>query len=138
MPDIIRHHGISYRKLKGGKYKYKLTEDYRHVTAFRDSEGGNPYVELAVNGELTIHARYAWDGPSGPTIDTKSFMRGSLVHDALYQLMRERVLDRERDRKDADRLLRRLCVEDGMWRFRARYVYWFVRMFGGGAAKPRA
>jgi hypothetical protein len=36
---------------------------------------------------------YAWNGPSGPTLDTRNFMRGSLVHDALYQLMREGRMD---------------------------------------------
>ncbi len=31
--------------------------------------------------------------PNGPTIETKTFMRASLVHDALYQLMREEHLE---------------------------------------------
>ena len=46
----------------------------------------------------------AGDGPSGPAIDTKNFMRASLVHDALYQLMRLGTLDKSR-RQYADRLL---------------------------------
>jgi hypothetical protein len=79
----------------------------------------------------------AWDGPSGPTIDTKGFMRGSLVHDGLYQLMRDGLLDHEEYRKDADLLLKAICLEDGMSRFRAWYVYHGVRLFAGSAATPR-
>ena len=80
---------------------------------------------------------YAWDGPSGPTIDTKNFMRGSLVHDGLYQLMREGLLAHEEYRKSADDLLRDICVEDGMSKFRAWYVHRAVRISGGKSTKPR-
>jgi len=78
---------------------------------------------------LTIHEGYAWDGASGPTIDTKSFMRGSLVHDALYQLISTKKLGKEH-RRDADKVLYRICREDGMSWFRAKYVYYAVRKFG--------
>lgn len=80
---------------------------------------------------LKISNMYAWDGPSGPTIDTESFMRGSLVHDALYQLIREGYLDKKVWRPYADKLLRKICLEDGMSKFRAWYVYHSVRWFGG-------
>ena len=79
---------------------------------------------------------YAWDGPSGPTIDTRNFMRGSLVHDALYQLMREEHLDKETYRKPADQLLRDMCREDGMWSIRAWWVYLAVRWWADPAADP--
>lgn len=123
-----------YRKLK--PYKYKLTEEYRYQTGIEGHPGGNAYVTLSSGGLLTMRAGYAWDGASGPTIDTPSFLRGSLVHDALYQLMREGKLGLDcRDR--ADRLLERICIEDGMFRFRAAYVYRAVRLFGAGNAAPR-
>lgn len=86
---------------------------------------------------MDINAGYAWDGPSGPTIDTKTFIRASLVHDALYQLMREEKLDRIKYREDADQLLKRICLEDGMNSFRAAYVYKFVRWFGKSSTKPK-
>ncbi len=135
--DQICHHGICYLKRPGRKYRYKLTRDYSHATSIRNRGGGNDYLQIDSAGNLDIHARYAWDGPSGPSIDTKTFMRGSLVHDALYQLMRERVLDHLRDRMDADKLLRRICKEDGMHRFRRWYVYWILRAFGASAARPK-
>jgi hypothetical protein len=63
-------------------------------------------------------------------------MRGSLVHDALYQLIRERRM-KERYREHADLILRKICLEDGMNKFRAWYVYLGVRWGGAASAQPR-
>ena len=86
------------------------------------------------DGELRIFAGYVWDGPSGPTIDTPDFMRASLVHDALYQLIRLGFVDDDQ-RICADKLMRKQCLKDGMSRIRAWWVYWAVRRFGSKAAK---
>ena len=76
-----------YRKLH--KYKYQLTDDYYIRIDIRPGQDLEfRFLSLSSDGILTIRKSYAWDGPSGPTIDTMDFMRGSLVHDALYQLMR--------------------------------------------------
>lgn len=121
---------ISYRE----GYKYQLAEDYQVLIAIRPAAFiRTEYIRLDIDGMLTICEGYAWDGPSGPTVDTKNFMRGSLVHDALYQLMRERHLDPDALRDDADRILREICLEDGMTAIRAWWVYQGVR-FGGGPA----
>lgn len=88
-----------------------------------------PLVSLRDDGVLVVAPGYYWDGPSGPAIDTRDFMRSSLVHDALYDLMARRLLPR-RFRKSADQLLRALSLEDGMPEWRATYVYWAVRIFG--------
>ena len=135
MPDEICHHGTCYHGITG-RYKYKLTKNYDHATGIGGRERDLFYLAIDTAGTLTVRARYAWDGPSGPSIDTPSFMRGSLVHDALYQLMREKVLDYRQDRKPSDQLLRAICIADGMWRFRAWYVYRLVRLFGESRAKP--
>ena len=118
-------------------YKYQLTEDYTVLTCITpllsvDTE----YVKLDAGGLLWIKEGYAWDGPSGPTVDTKNFMRGSLVHDALYQLMREKYLDEDTWRDHADGELARLCEEDGMSWFRVWYVHHGVNLFGGPSANP--
>jgi hypothetical protein len=63
-------------------------------------------------------------------------MRGSLVHDALYQLMRDEYLDRAVYRDAADRTLQKICKEDGMWSLRAWWVYQGVRLFADPAADP--
>ncbi len=63
-----------------------------------------------------------WDGPSGLTIDTPNFMRGSLVHDTLYQLLRNELIE-QKWRDEADEELRRICREDGMSKICANWVY---------------
>lgn len=123
-----------YRDLT--KYKYQTTIDFGMFLSFNPQWVLTNYINIVDNGYINIKKGYAWDGPSGPTIDTKSFMRGSLVHDALYQLMREGYLDYKKYRKLADQELRRICLEDGMSKFRAWYVYRFVRLFGKKNAKP--
>lgn len=125
---------ISFRKLR--KYKYQLVETKAFRTRMQGKEGGNPFINISQDGILTIQNGYAWDGPSGPTFDTKNFMRASLVHDAFYQLIREGILNENDDRKLADKILEEMCIEDGMSKFRARNAYLGLRLFGAFAAKP--
>ena len=125
---------ISYR----AGYKYQLAETYGVQTAIRPGEYiSTEYIDLDLDGRLIILRGFAWDGPSGPAIDTTSFMRGSLIHDSLYQLIRMGLLDQRR-RVVADQELRRICLEDGMWKVRAWWVYRAVRRAAGGAAKASA
>jgi hypothetical protein len=114
-----------YRSLKNWKYELLETE----VTAVPHLRG-NAATEyfLLSKGFLYIYPHYAWDGPSGPTVDTKTFMRGSLVHDAICQLCEQGLIDKKY-RKVGDELLRKICLEDGMSKFRAWYVYNAVRMY---------
>ena len=127
MPNIISY--------KGG-YKYQLRESYTVLISIKPPMPIlTQYIDLYTDGRLVIKEGYAWDGPSGPTIDTQTFMRGSLVHDALYQLMREDYLSPITYRKEADKILKKLCLEDGMWSIRAWWVYWGVRFFGGLASR---
>ena len=115
-------------------YKYQLVEYYTVGVAIHpETLIEHDYIRLRPDGTLTISKGYAWDGPSGPTLDTKNFMRGSLVHDALYQLIGEGLLPMAA-RDIADRELRRICLEDGMSEARAWWVYQAVRIFGNAAA----
>ena len=119
---------------KGG-YKYQLHETYEVTVVIKPLEDiETDYILLDQAGRLVLKKGYAWDGPSGPTIDTRNFMRGSLVHDALYQLMRMQKLSESEHRKLADDELKRLCLEDGMSSIRVWWVYESVRRFGGAAA----
>ena len=125
--------GIAY---KDG-YRYQLQEGYSLEISIRPAAAvANDYIALDPQGALRIAKGYAWDGPSGPTLDTRNFMRGSLVHDALYQLMREGLLDHTIHREAADRILQSLCREDGMTALRAWWVYQGVRLFGNPASDP--
>ena len=123
---------ITYRS----GYKYQLREPYRVTVGIkpRTAVGVDDFVSLDPDGTLSIKRGYAWDGPSGPTIDTQNFMRGSLVHDALYQLIRNGLLQMVPHRKMADRELERICAEDGMLWPRRRWVYAAVRLFAEDAA----
>jgi len=128
---------VRFQSIRG--WKYRLAEAYRFLTNYQPAgliRTRHDFIVISPDGWLEIRRGYAWDGPSGPTIDTLNFMRGSLIHDALYQLIREGKLEPS-ERLYADRVLRRVCLEDGMSRFRAWYVYQAVRMFGGAAIDPR-
>jgi len=129
---------ITYKK-KYRLYKYELQKPYEYQIGIKNSGMNSMYLNLYDNGTLIIEEGYAWDGPSGPTINTKTFMRGSLVHDALYQLIRERLLPMPRrlSRAIADKILYKIIREDGMFWFRAWYVYLFCRLFGWWFVRPR-
>lgn len=125
---------ICYKKRK--KYKYSLHSDFEYETDIKVKNPKNlGLLEITSNGKLLIRKGYSWDGPSGPAIDTKNFMQGSLIHDALYQLMREGVLPQS-ERKRADEILKKVCIRDGMSGFRAWYVYMAVRVSGTFSAAP--
>ena len=123
---------IRYRSLR--HWKYELLNPYTHPLPAQLHESGRhfttPYLDLTAD-TLVIAARYAWDGASGPTFDSPSTMRASLVHDALYQLMRLGGLPLSAKRA-SDQLFYDLLREDGMGRFRAWYwlrgVRWFARV----------
>lgn len=123
---------ISYKK----GYKYQLIKTYRIKISIKPLEHIlTHFIDLTPMGWLVIRKGYAWDGPSGPTFDTANFMRGALIHDACYQLIRQGYL-KSKYREPADRLLQKICREDGMNRLRAWYVYQGVHLGGKYAADP--
>src|SRR3990167_1611582 len=120
-------------------FKYQLAETYEimlsEYKAFPGRDILTPFVRFWKDGKLVILDGYAWDGPSGPAIDTTNFMRGSLIHDVLYQLIRLGHLD-PTWRNRADEVLREICIEDGMSTARAWWVYTSVKTFAQRAARP--
>jgi len=109
-------------------YKYQLVKGDECMTRIYPGESiTTPFIELTVLGKLTVKPSYAWDGPSGPTFDTKNSMRASLFHDALYQLMRENHITRNGNRKLADQVLRDVAREDGMGKARSWAWYHAVQ-----------
>ena len=124
---------IRYRS----EYKYQIASDYKIQISILPAEDiVTDFIELQSDGELTVKRGYAWDGPSGPVIDTTENLRASLVHDALYQLMRNEELNTRTHRKTADQLFRDICKEDGLSGFRANIYYKALRKFGKPAASP--
>lgn len=123
---------IEYRK----GYKYQLNKDYSVATEIKSYNIDTLFIKLTPDGILTGRAGYAWDGASGPTIDTLNSMRGSLVHDMLYQLMREKLIPMSY-REPADRLLKNICKEDGMFFIRAEAWFIGVDIFAAKAARSK-
>ncbi|MBX9635925.1 MAG: hypothetical protein K2Q45_00045 [Nitrosomonas sp.] len=112
-------------------YKYQLKSDVVIQTALRPV---NPcviqgYVFLDTDGELRIYLGYAWDGcTSAP--DTKTNLLAGLVHDALYQLMQEGVLDQS-FKPDADEMLRNVMISQGSFNATANLFHFAVQELGG-------
>jgi len=83
----------SYKKIN---HKYKLTSPIQlQSTVYPLREIQTPFINLKPNGKLFIDVNYAWDGASGPTIDTDNTIVPSAGHDALFQLMRQNLIDRD-------------------------------------------
>ncbi len=122
-------------KYKSG-YKYQLAQTYmRRIDIMPEHAIDTKYILLNIAGELIITEGYAWDGPSGPTIDTKNSLEGSLVHDALYQLIRQGGLSMD-DRKKADEIAYRIWRESGMSKIRAKIWRFALNKFASYAADP--
>jgi hypothetical protein len=122
---------VKYRK----GYKYQVYEDEVFITGIKGFEIHSDFIDLMPDGHLTCKKGYAWDGASGPTWDTPSSMRGSLIHDAGYQLMREGHLPLDY-KVVFDGLFYLTLLHDGMNRFRAWYWYKAVLWFAKGSTLP--
>lgn len=123
---------MKYRK----GYKYQLAEAARFQTAIRPPANIiTEFIHLLTDGQMILRQGYAWDGPSGPTIDTRNSMQGALKHDALYQLLRGGHLHPDY-RVEADIDLYHTLVADGMFLWRARLWYDMVRKLAGPSADP--
>lgn len=121
-------------KYRGG-YKYQLAEQYHHWLDIRPEQPiADDFISLDIDGHLILHKGYACDGPSGPTFDTPTFIRGAFVHDAGYQLIRNQLLP-DSTREYWDKLLYRICRDAGMSSVRAWYVLKAVRVFGLSSAR---
>ena len=93
----------------------------------------HPYLSLR-KGVLEIEFGYIWDGATGVPAN-KDNLRGSLYHDALYELMGLGLLSRL-FRDTADQVLRQVCIEDGMTEGWADTFYNFVHSFGASHTLP--
>lgn len=102
---------ISYHK---GKSRYQLADDYVIDIGFPHSTGLRAdYVDLSTDGVLSIERGFTWDGVTGLAFNTRNFARASLVHDAIFHLMREVGRDPELHEK-ADDLFRTIALDDGV------------------------
>lgn len=118
-----------------GGFKYQLAEDYTLHTPITGTRIEDEYFLLEENGFLSIWKGYAWDGASGPTFDSKSSMRPSMIHDVFCQAMRDGRLDYGKWHKTVNVLFKAHCIEDGMWPWRA--VLWYAAVSFANAGDPK-
>ena len=100
-------------------YKYQARCDMIYFTGICPREDiVTDLIVLRADGWMWVGKYFAWDGASGPAIDTASNMRGSHAHDALAALMRMGKLPMV-FRYQANDVIRRLMIDDGAFRIRA-------------------
>lgn len=125
---------MKYRDISG--YKYQLVEEEIFFDLpLKGILVQNVWNTLGISikdGIVRIRTSFRWDGPS-IAFDTLTFMQAALIHDALYRLIRNKYAI---SRRIADRILRIECKKAGMSFVRRWYVWFFVRVFAGYAAKP--
>ena len=119
-------------------YVYQLAETviFRATPIRPPARIETRFIALDWNGDLTIEEGYAWDGPSGPTLDTPGTMTPSLFHDAIYQLLREKRLAQEW-RTVADEYMGALMDERGVWAWRRWLWVRELKKFAKSAADPK-
>jgi hypothetical protein len=87
------------------------------------------FIYVYPNGQVKVKAGFAWDGASGPTIDTIDSVCAALGHDVMYKLMGQKLLPSSY-KDEADQWFYMRLVNDGMVGFRAFAWYKAVRLFG--------
>lgn len=126
---------------KGWKYKNESLE-IQPVSELAFVMAVLPFVSLR-NGFITIKEQYAWNGASFFLFTwfgtPDSWLIPSLIHDALYQLMREGKLD-AKHRQVVDAIFYRLLRERGVWYLIACLAHYAVRIGGNYAMRhgPKA
>ena len=128
-------------------YKYKLEEEFVQDTGITGYEFDTKYMAMFENGRFLVKKSYSWDGSSIPHKKLLRFASlgfynpdkyckvASLVHDALCQAMRERLLPKTW-KIQADMLYETMCVKGGMSVKQAWNRYKALRKFGDGGIEP--
>lgn len=118
-------------------YKYQLKSNVVIQTSLRPATPRfiQGYVFLDTDGTLIIYRGYAWDGCTNAP-DTASNMLAGLVHDALYQLMQEDILDKS-FKPLADEMLRDIMISQGSFKTTADLFHYAVNEFGGAHMKAK-
>lgn len=112
------------------KYKFKVEENFSIELPIKIADFEQPYA-TSKNGILEIKKGYAWDGASGPVINTQNTLIASLVHDVLYQAMRLNLIKPNKvNRKIADKNFFEILKMNGVNSIRRKVWYLAVRLFG--------
>lgn len=104
------------------RQEFELIIAHRENVGIFDRAYKDKFIELTAAGILIMKPGFKFSA-SGPTIDTKSSRRASCTHDGLYTISKNggfKGCCSETLKDISDKILYRMCVEDGMWQFRAR------------------
>lgn len=113
--------------------EFELLYNHQRMTGLFNYDYDDEFVRIERNGMVTAKNGFIF-GASGPTIDTRSSREASCIHDAIYHLSKVGLFkgkDSDRMREIADELLFRVCIENSMWRLRAKVWLKVLDMFGG-------
>jgi len=117
---------MEFEELRDWEYRitkaFSLQTDIKPCKTIRTN-----FSTLTTTGRLYIHKGFCWDGASG-AIDTKGVMRGSCVHDAFCNWHQKGLITIDQ-RKQADKLLKKLIKQDGVGPLRAAIIYGAVRRY---------
>ena len=112
------------------KYKFKVEENFSIELPFKIPDFEYPYAS-SKDGILSVKRGYAWDGASGPIINTRDTLVASLVHDVLYQAMRLNLIKSSKEnRQIADKNFFEILKMNGVNSIRRKVWYFAVRLFG--------
>lgn len=141
-PILERRH---WKRIAHKRYRYQTVQPMQWSLGVKILPEGRSSAQVGPIGnwvlkvrresdgdQIVIDAGYAWDGASGVAIDTPSFMRASLIHDGLYQLIRIGALPKS-CRRRADLAMLLAALEDGMHPARGFYCWSAVRALGWSA-----
>ena len=135
-PPVLEE-GEDYRQIKYGllhglltKDRFRLLQTVTFQTGIYGYSIDTTYIRLDIEGRLTIRKNWEWDGASGPTLDSARTMAASLVHDALYELIRKGFLPRKTKWK-ADLELYRILRANQVNHLRAISWLLAVDLFAG-------
>ena len=112
------------------KYKFKVEENFSIELPFKIPDFEHEYAS-SKDGILSVKRGYAWDGASGPIINTQDTLVASLVHDVLYQAMRLNLIKSSKEnRQIADKNFFEILKMNGVNSIRRKVWYFAVRLFG--------
>ena len=123
---------MKYRK----GYKYQLASDELFHTSIIGYRVSKKRVELHPDGTVILREGYAWDGPSGPVFDRDTVMQASILHDALYEMMRWELVPHYEWRA-ADKEYGKQMKKDGAWAITVWINLMGLKLMNGYFALPK-
>ncbi len=118
---------VVYERIHG--YKYRLLEQFQWYSEFLKDESFEAPFFQCDKGHCTAFKGYAWDGVSGPAVDTKKTKIPGLKHDISYQAIRLGLIDKKY-KSDIDKQFHDDLERGKVSRFIADIYYRGVRWFG--------